>query len=430
MKKALKKVLSLTLALLLVCSMLPAASAAGTGDNWVSAWSTSPISASLSELGVLDDLGVTVAAVSSRVTVQPTASGSQVRLTFSNEYGLLPLTISSCTVAKTGSNSKTIISCTLKQVRFNGRVLKSIPAGKTLTSDPIDMQVTAGENLTVTTYYRGINTMRTIGLIGGDSYVAIGNYTHLRSMAVGIPMEYTADSGAYEVIPSLKEIDVNADAGTSTCVIFGDSTVANEIPRMLENRLQASGITNVSVTQEAIKGNRLVADGVGKAANLLGSAGIKRFERDVLQQAGVDSVIVKLGINDVVHPYCASKKDVLSPVPLDEMIAGYIQLIEMAHAQGVKIYFCELAPWKGYTRNVFNRGDDVQWTPEIDQLRVDINAWFQSSDCRADGYIALDGLANPADPFALLPAYTTDGIHHTPAGQKAFTDLIPLDLFR
>ena len=31
---------------------------------------------------------------------------------------------------------------------------------------------------------------------------------------------------------------------------------------MLENRLQASGITNVSVTQEAIKGNRLVADGV------------------------------------------------------------------------------------------------------------------------------------------------------------------------
>ena len=94
MKKALKKVLSLTLALLLVCSMLPAASAAGTGDNWVSAWSTSPISASLSELGVLDDLGVTVAAVSSRVTVQPTASGSQVRLTFSNEYGLLPLTIS------------------------------------------------------------------------------------------------------------------------------------------------------------------------------------------------------------------------------------------------------------------------------------------------------------------------------------------------
>lgn len=41
-------------------------------------------------------------------------------------------------------------------------------------------------------------------------------------------MQHTADSGAYEVIPALTEIDVLAAAGTHACVIFGDSTVANE----------------------------------------------------------------------------------------------------------------------------------------------------------------------------------------------------------
>lgn len=74
--------------------------------------------------------------------------------------------------------------------------------------------------------------------------------------------------------------------GTHTCVIFGDSTVANELPRLLAARLRADGIENVSVTQAAIKGDRLVADGVGRAAKLLGGAGVKRFERDVLAQAG------------------------------------------------------------------------------------------------------------------------------------------------
>lgn len=67
----------------------------------------------------------------------------------------------------------------------------------------------------------------------------------------------------------------------------------------------------------------------------------------------------------------------------------------MAHAQGVRIWFCELTPWKGYTRNLFGRGDDIQWSPEYDALRLELNAWFQSADCPADGYIPLDALADP-----------------------------------
>lgn len=429
----LKKTLSLILAVLMLASVMSVGAFAADSDDahWVSAWSTSPISASLSDLGVLDKIGVTLVAVSSRVTLTPTADGSQVRLHFSNEYGVTPLTISACSIAKTGADARTIDTKTDVSVKFGGKIYAVIPAGQTVVSDPISFNVNAGEKVTVTTYFRGFNTQRTIGLIGGDTYAAIGNYTCSKYMNLGIPLRITADSGAYEVIPALMGMDVlTDDASACNCVIFGDSTVANEIPRLLEARLMANGINNISVTQQAIKGNRLVARGVGVAANVLGESGLDRFERDVLQQPGVKYVVVKLGINDVVHPFCESKADKLTPVTVEQMVAGYKQLIEMAHAQGIKIYFAELTPWKGYTRNILGTGDDVQWTEEIDSLRTGINAWFASEDCAADGYIPLSGLSDPADPTALAPGFSPDGIHFTDKGQQVFADIFPIEIFK
>ncbi len=428
-----RKILTLVLAVLMLVSVLPFstfAAAAESEGTWVSAWSTSPVSASLSDLGFIDKLGVTLVAVSSRVAVTPTASGSEIRLHFSNEFGVTPLTISACTVAKTADNTKHIVSKSDVNVTFGGKIYAVIPAGQTIVSDPIAFNVNAGEKLTVTTYFRGLNTQRTIGLIGGDTYFAVGNYTHSKTMALGFPLSLSADSGDYQIIPALMGIDVlSSDPGACNCVIFGDSTVANEIPRMIEARLQANGIANISVTQQAIKGNRLVADGVGIAANVLGESGLERFERDVINQPGVKYVVVKLGINDIVHPYCESKAAKLTPVTVEEMIAGYNALIEMAHANGIEIYFAELTPWKGYTRNILGTGDDVQWTAEIDSVRVALNEWFASDDCRADGYIPMSELADPADPTALAPGYSPDGIHFTELGQQVFANAFPIEIF-
>ena len=253
-----------------------------TAARWVSAWSTSPIDASLSEAGVLDRLGVAVTDVSARTAVQLTAGGTHVRLTLSNIFGVLPLHVAACTIALGADDAHGIDPATLRTVTFGGKKHVRIPAGESCTSDPAALPVTAGQTLSVTVFYRGINAMRTIGLIGGCSHAEIGNCTRRPMLHMAVPMQHTADSGAYEVIPALTEVDVLAAAGTHACVIFGDSTVANELPRLLAARLRADGIQNVSVTQAAIKGDRLVADGVGHAAKLLGGAGVKRFGRDVL----------------------------------------------------------------------------------------------------------------------------------------------------
>jgi len=426
-----KKIFALILVLVLLLAAFPAGACAAEADtHWVSAWSTSPVRAGLSEMGALNKFGVVLASVSSRVSVTPTVSGTQVRLVFSNEYGVSPLTVTACTVAPSGSDARVIDAGNLKDVSFRGKRSVTIPAGQSITSDPVEMNVTAGKKLTVTTYFRGLNTQRTVGLIGGNTYAAAGDYTHTKSMCLGVPLRLTADSGAYEVIPSLKGIEVLATEDACSCVIFGDSTVANEIPRLLERRLQESGIKNISVTQQAVKGNRLVADGIGVAAGVLGESGVERFSRDVLGQSGVKYVIVKLGVNDIIHPYCESKSDRLNPVTFDEMTAAYTKLADMAHEKGVRIYFAEISPWKGYTRNLLGTGDDVQWTEEIDALRLELNEWMAGTGCPADGCLTFPGMVNPADSYALKPEYTTDGAHLTAAGQQAFVDAIPLEIFK
>lgn len=429
-----KKIVTVLLTLVLLCSFFAAVPAAADNDTskWVSAWSTSPIDASLSEIGALSGISVPVINVSSRVIIRPTMSGDQVRLVFSNEHSKYPLTISECSVGRSASSGASVVSGTLRTIKFNGRVCVTIPARGRVTSDPLSISVKAGEPLAVTTYYRGISAMRTIGLIGGQSYVAVGNWTRIPSMVPALPLNFTMDSGAYDIIPALKEVDVHtSNPGAGVCVVFGDSTVANEIPRMLATRLRANGITNVSVTQAAIKGNRLSYDGVGKIATITGRAGINRYMIDVLDQPGVTSVIVKLGVNDVIHPQLNSKKGVAPYASFEQMTTDYTTLVDMAHRHGVKVYFAELTPWKGYTRNLFGiMGDDIVWTPEADALRVQLNEWMRSDACPADGVVFFPEVADPADATALAAGYTTDGIHFTDAGAQLVANAIPLEWFR
>lgn len=435
MKKNLsKRLFALLLALILVMTAVPFASAADAEDldtagNWVSAWSTSAIDASLSGLNFLDNVGVTLSFVTSRITIEPTMSGSSIRIKFSNEYGRRPLRIGNCNIAKTGDDDQTVIPSSMRIVTYKGNTSFSVPKGKTIYSDPTPIDVVAGEKLSISTFYNGFNTFRTIGLIGAGTYAAVGNRAFSKRLN-GIKLSLDTSSGTYAVIPTIMEVDVDAAPGASACVFYGDSTVTNEIPRYYAKELRDKGIDNVSITQAAIKGNRLLEDGVGLVGKITGQSTLKRFEKDVLSQAGVKYVIVKIGVNDIVHPYCKSKQGILEPVNLDQMIEGYTEVVKMCHKAGVKVFFAELLPWKGYTRNIFGTGDDVNWTMEIDQLRLDINQWAKSKGCPSDGFISIPGMADPNDEFALRPDYTLDGAHHTDAGARAVASVLPIDIFK
>ena len=433
MKKTMRKLAAAVLGLCLLISGLwiaPVQADASGGDGWVGAWSTSPVEFNLKKMLDMEwikcDLGLRN--LTFRTRIQPTISGEDVRITLSNEFGTGPLTINTTSVAKGYEKlPQAIKTWTRKNVTFNGQSSVTIPAGETVTSDPVGMSVDALEYLTVSLFLKRTETMKTYGLIGGDTYIMSGNFAKAAT-TIGVPMKMEADFGEYSVIPALTGVEVYAPEASSA-VVIGDSTLANDIPILLAEKLQSVGITNVGILQQAIKGNRLLDDGAGILGMAYGEAMVDRFERDALNQPGVERIFLKVGVNDVVHPNCESLKDEARAVTAEEMIAGYKQLIEQAHERGIEVYLFTRTAWKGYTRNVLG-SDDVQWTPEIDQMRQDINAWIRSSDNPADGYIDLDFMCTDETASELKSEYTTDGAHFTALGQQTVVDAVPLEYFQ
>ena len=430
MKRMISGILAVLLVALCLTAALPTAAAADH-DGWTGAWSTSPVEFNWKEmlnLGCIQrEFGLKY--LTFRTRIQPTVSGEDVRITLSNLYGTGPLTVDAVTMARGYERlPQAIQTWTRKTVTFDGSSKVTIPAGETVTSDPIGLSVEALEYLTVSLYLKDTANMKTYGLIGGDTYIMTGNFAKAAS-TLGVPMRMEGDFGEYSVIPALTGVEVyNPEA--ESVVLIGDSTLANDIPLLLAQRLQSAGVTNVGILQQAIKGNRLLADGAGILGMAYGEAMVDRFERDALNQPGVSAIFLKVGVNDVVHPNCESMKGEAPAVTAEEMIAGYTQLIQAAHARGIRVYLFTRTAWKGYTRNVLGLSDDIQWTPELDQLRVDINAWIRSEENPADGVIDLDFLCMDETATELQPAYTTDGAHFTAAGQQAVADAIPLSYFQ
>ena len=433
MQRVKKQIAAAILGLCLLVSgiwIVPVQAEASSGDGWVGAWSTSPVEFNLKKMLDMEwiDCDFGLRNLTFRTRIQPTISGEDVRITLSNVFGTGPLTIDTASVAKGYERlPQAIKTWTRKNVTFNGNSSVSIPAGETVTSDPIGMSVDALEYLTISLFMKRTETMKTYGLIGGDTYIMSGNFAKAAS-TIGVPMKMEADFGEYSVIPALTGVEVYAPRASSA-VMIGDSTLANDIPLMLAEKLQNAGITDVGILQQAIKGNRLLDDGAGILGMAYGEAMIDRFERDALDQPGVEKIFLKVGVNDVVHPNCESLKDEARPVTAEEMIAGYEQLISQAHERGIEVYLFTRTAWKGYTRNVLG-SDDVEWSQEIDQMRQDINAWIRSDANPADGYIDLDFMCTDESATELKSEYTTDGAHFTEQGQQTVVDAVPLEYFQ
>jgi lysophospholipase L1-like esterase len=80
----------------------------------------------------------------------------------------------------------------------------------------------------------------------------------------------------------------------------------------------------VGVLNEGIIGNRLLSDSPNQAGSpfgaTLGQSGLARFDRDVLEQAGVEYVIVGVGINDIAFPGSLTSGNEM--LGAENMIAG------------------------------------------------------------------------------------------------------------
>lgn len=405
--------LSIAVAPLATASAAPAKAPAT--QRWVASWASAQMVPAAKD--ALPAAEVTDGTL--RQTLRLSTGGGKIRVRLSNAFGTEPLKLSGVHVALAAApGSARIDPASDRALAFSGRPEVTIPPGAEYLSDPIDFPAAPLANLAVTMRFDGPPPAqqtshpgsRTTSWFGAGDQLAAAELTGGKSLD-----RWFQISG----------VDVLRPAGASL-VTFGDSITDgygvttngnNRWPDILAARLQAEPRTRgVGVLNAGIGGNRLVLDGLGPNA-------MARFDRDVLNQAGVKYVVLLEGVNDLG---VLTREQPASPEAhaalVTRMTAAYDQMIRRAHDRGIKVYGATVMPFGGsgyYHPDAANEQD-----------RQAINAWIRTPG-RFDAVIDFDKLTrDPTNPSRLSPAYDSgDGLHPSLAGYKAMADAVPLDLF-
>ena len=220
------------------------------------------------------------------------------------------------------------------------------------------------------------------------------------------------------------EVEVLVDAPSDGAVVVIGNSITDgngatvdadtRWPDFLAKRLAPR---RIALLNGGISGGRLLRDkmGVNVAA---------RLGRDVFAQPKVKAAIVLIGINDISWPGTGFAPNRKRPTA-EEMIAGYRQLIALAHADNVRLIGATLPPFEGALSgtplaNYYNS--------EKDSLRQKINSWIRESGA-FDAVVDFDAvLRDPANPARLKPGFDSgDHLHPGDTGNRAMADAVDLD---
>lgn len=384
--------------------------------HWVGTWASVPTQTPATATPTLTDETI-------RQVVHTSVAGSEVRLRLTNEFGTTTLRIGEVHVARRAGTTGTAIDPrTDRTVTFGGVRAPTIPAGAPLVSDPIRLALPSRADLVVSVYLPGTTQVTSLhNFAYQENVVAEGNVTDDQAVTGRTITQWYFLSGV-----SVRTTNRNADAvvalGDSITNGFETEINANHRwPDLLAKRLRDKGILNLGVA-----GNRLLhdpnpppgSDAVNYAA-FFGESALRRFDRDVLAQPGVEHVIVLLGVNDLGHPGTTAPLDEV--VTAEEIINAHRQLIARAHAADIEIAGGTILPFKDDTLGFYS--------PENEAKRQAVNRWIRTSH-EYDTVIDFDAaVRDPADPQRLRATYDSgDHLHPNDAGMAAMAAAIPVHL--
>ncbi|WP_344914377.1 SGNH/GDSL hydrolase family protein [Streptosporangium oxazolinicum] len=332
-----------------------------------------------------------------RQVLHMAGGGERLRVRLTNLYGRTPLTIAAATAA-TGHRRAVLT--------FDGTEKLTIPPGEETVSDPVDLPVASGADLSLSLYLpeeTGLATyshrpMETAHIVGGN---------HVTSPA--LPEAERVEARFY-----VSGVDVLTPDDTAIAVAFGDSWFEgvgsttganNRSVDVLNRRLKRGWVVN-----QGIAGNRLLRDEVGEHA-------LARFDRDVLSIPGLTHVLVHFGINDLGLPGMSGEP----PVTPDALIEGFTALAHRAHTANLKILAATVGPFAGAIYPGIS-------TPEGLTTRRAVNDWIRTTDTFDAVFDVARAVENPEAPDYIHPALDSgDGMHLNDKGAQAMANAVDLE---
>ncbi len=351
-----------------------------------------------------------------RMILRTSIGGRRARVKLSNAFGSAPVLVGSAHLARRATGSS-IAPGTDRPLMFGGKASFTIMPGAVIVSDPVEIDVPALGDLAISLY------------LPSDTGSPTTHATGLHTTYVSTEGDFTGQSdfplaGTTQQYYWVASVEVAAPADAAAVVAFGDSITDgarstpdtnNSWPALLAQRLGANKHTaNIAVINEGIGGNRLFTD----AAGLAGVSALARLDRDALSHPGVKWLMILEGINDIGTLASTTSA---TPISKDDLIWVLQQVIDRAHAHGIKVIGCTLTPYEGagYARD------------NGEAIRAGINEWIRTSGA-FDAVVDFEAATrDPNNPRRFKPEFDPgDHLHPNDAGYKAMADAIDLSIFR
>ncbi|MGW0772463.1 SGNH/GDSL hydrolase family protein [Streptomyces sp. NPDC002835] len=356
--------------------------------QWIGTWSASPVDAAPADSVVGTPSGRD--GRSARNVVHTSIGGTAARVTFSNLYGTEPLRITGASLAVRAGAGPAAVEGSLRRITFGGAYEVTVDPGGRIVSDAVVLRIPYDDDLLVSVHTPGPGgPVTTHPYALQTSYVADGDATQDETGA-----EYEDRTSSWHHITA---VDVLTSQARGAIVAVGDSITDGALstpgsnqrwPDILADRLGG----RYGVLNQGISGNRLLEYGRGPST-------LERFDRDVLARSGARTVIVAIGINDVLRaPHAPTAANVT---------AGLTELADRAHARGWRVIGSTLTPCGGHPR----------CTASAQAERLKINTAIRS-DGIFDAVVDFDAaLRDPYAPGRMRPVYDSgDHLHPSDAG--------------
>jgi lysophospholipase L1-like esterase len=317
-----------------------------------------------------------------------------------------------------------------RAVTFGDSASTAIPAGGTVTSDPVAIDVRAQQDVAVSLYVAGASvrpSQHTNAYV--TSYRTADGGGDTTSSEGEPPFQKTTTAMWW-----LKAIDVQTTTSPGAIVAFGDSITDGTCSTIdghdrwvdvlavrlgLEHDAAARQGRNGregprAVVNEGIGGNTVTREALTPSPD--SPPGTERLDRDVLVHHGVTDVVFFMGTNDIRRGATAAA-----------VIQGTTSIVQRIKATGIRVRGTTIIP----RHNVPLNGTNTGWNDEKTRIRGEVNQWIRTK-APFDGVIDFDHVVrDPRSPDLILPPFNCgDGIHPSTLGYYEMGKAVDLGLFR
>jgi len=331
-----------------------------------------------------------------RMTVPASIGGSHVRVELSNRFGDGPVLIGRGAIGSGGQFS---------EMTFGGERCVEIPTGELRWTDPIKLIVRHGGEVVVDLYLPEPTPYATANGFTFDRSKS-GDFVGAREFPATNVGPSTEPDGTGWSLPSggpfLRTVEVAGAEARAVIICLGGSSTVMGWPQYTAALLPADA--RVAVLNRGIAGNRLRLDAPHSTPSW-GRAGLSRFDEDVFGTHGVTHLVIAYNSNDWGLP---GRSTSLNEMPtLEQLIAGYQELIDRARAAGLTVILATVTPL----------APELAIDLEREHLRLALNEWIRTA---GHEFVDFDAaIRSETIPSRLDPKYAApDDTHPNINGEK------------